>query len=184
MPFPTRSAEAGATDYYIFTQPCDFGSFASFASNASEGFSDQNIQLFEDIQDALSLRLELHTVRRGLNSLLNLYLGRNAAEQVMSGSFRLGRSQQIEAVIWMCDLRDFTSLTEGASVDELLEILNQYFSCVVRPIQDRGGEILKFIGDAVLAIFPVTTKDENDACERALEAAGESLERLAELNGV
>jgi adenylate cyclase len=109
-------------------------------------------------------------------------LGRNAAKHVISGSFRLGQSEDIEAVVWMCDLRGFTKLTEGAAIEDVLQSLNQYFSCVVGPIRSRGGEVLKFIGDAVLAIFPVEGKLEHDVCTEALHAARESLAALQQVN--
>jgi adenylate cyclase len=175
-------AKGGATDYYIFTISREFGAFVSFASDAVGGFRDEDIKLFDRIKNAVGLRLELYTARRSTDSLLHLYLGRNAAKHVMSGSFRLGKSEDIEAVIWMCDLRGFTSLTEGASIDEVLEILNEFFACVVPPIQKRGGEVLKFIGDAVLAIFPVEERSESDVCQSALDAAKESLDLLDALN--
>lgn len=175
-------AKAGATDYYLFTLPQEFGAFVSFASDAVGGFRDEDIKLFDKIKNAVGLRLELYTARWSTNSLLHLYLGRNAAKHVMSGSFRLGKSEDIEAVIWMCDLRGFTSLTEGASIDEVLKTLNQYFSCVLGPIRERGGEVLKFIGDAVLAIFPVDGHDKGEVCQSALDAAEESLELLKTLN--
>jgi adenylate cyclase len=175
-------AKGGATDYYLFTLPREFGAFVSFASDAVGGFRNEDIKLFDRIKDAIGVRLELYTARWGIDSLLHLYLGRNAAKHVMSGSFRLGKSEDIEAVIWMCDLRGFTSLTEGASIDEVLRTLNQYFECVVGPIRKRGGEVLKFIGDAVLAIFPIEEHTKSEVCHSSLEAAQESLELLQSLN--
>ncbi len=175
-------AKGGATDYYLFTLPQEFGAFVSFASDAVGGFRDEDIRLFDKIKNAIGLRLELYTARWGIDSLLHLYLGRNAAKQVMSGSFRLGKSEDIEAVIWMCDLRGFTSLTEGTSIDDVLQTLNQYFGCVVGPIRKRGGEVLKFIGDAVLAIFPVGENAMDEVCQTSLDAANESLELLKSMN--
>lgn len=184
LPYPIcrTLAKEGCTDYYIFTLPQEFGAFVSFASNAVDGFGEEDIELFDSIKNAVGLRLELYTARWSIDSLLHLYLGRNAARRVINGSFRLGKSEDIEAVIWMCDLRGFTSMTEGAAIDDVLKTLNQYFACVVGPIRKRGGEVLKFIGDAVLAIFPLSEDSEAQVCHSALEAAQDSLELLHQVN--
>lgn len=184
LPYPIcrTLAKAGCTDYYIFTLPREFGAFVSFASNAPDGFRDEDIALFDSIKNAVGLRLELFTARWGIDSLLHLYLGRNAAKHVINGSFRLGGCEDIEAVVWMCDLRGFTSMTEGAAIEDVLKTLNQYFGCVVGPIRNRGGEVLKFIGDAVLGIFPIGEESEAQVCQTALEAAKESLDLLHQLN--
>ncbi len=184
QPYPIcRSLAAqGGTDYFILTVPREFGAYASFATDAAGGFKDEHIALFREIFFNDTATTEIYTTNWGRDSLLNLYLGRNAASHVMRGAFRLGKREDIEAVIWMCDLRGFTALTESAPMDEVLQALNQYFACVVGPIRNRGGEVLKFIGDAVLAIFPVSTPSQSDACQNALDAARESIESLDTLN--
>ena len=176
LPYPIcrTLAKAGATDYYLFTLLLAVGAFVSFTTDEPKGFTDEHIAFFDAIEGAVGLRLELYTARRSIDSLLHLYLGRNAAAHVLSGSFRLGKSEDIEAVIWMCDLRGFTSLTDGAPIATVLETLNEYFGCIVSPVREHGGEVLKFIGDAVLAIFPVTEGNEDEVCRAALRAARQS----------
>jgi adenylate cyclase len=184
VPYPIcqKLARAGATDYYLFTLPREYGAFVSFTTDEVGGFTDEHIAIFDAIEDAVGLRLELYTARLSLESLLHLYLGRNAAAHVLSGSFRLGKSEDIEAVIWMCDLRGFTSLTDGAPIAEVLETLNEYFACIVEPVREHGGEVLKFIGDAVLAIFPVAEGNEDDVCRAALRAARQAFASLEAAN--
>ena len=83
------------------------------------------------------------------------------------------------AAIWFCDLRGFTALAERLDRDRLLACLNHYFDRMAKPVEDHGGEILKFIGDAMLATFPL---DTDDACRRALQAALDARSAMAQLN--
>jgi adenylate cyclase len=113
--------------------------------------------------------------------LLDVYLGQNAAERVLSGGFRRGSGQLLTAAIWYCDLRGFTSLSDRLPTREVVPLLDRYFETVAGPVVARGGEILKFIGDAVLAVFPTGPEGPRSACERALAAAEESLRVVADL---
>jgi adenylate cyclase len=101
---------------------------------------------------------------------------------VLAGEFQRGSGTAIRAAIWTCDLRGFTTLSDRRPPTEVTVILDAYFECVVAPIQAARGEVLKFIGDAVLAIFPVADDDPADACARALQAGREVLLGLARLN--
>jgi adenylate cyclase len=100
---------------------------------------------------------------------------------VLAGQIKRGDAQDIHAVIWFCDLRDSTPLADSMSRREFLALLNDYFECVLGPVQERNGEVLRFIGDAALAIFPVGERPA-EACTRARGAARESLERLNKQN--
>ena len=101
----------------------------------------------------------------------------------MGGLIRRGESVTIAAAIWQCDLRDFTAMSNQLPRDEVLAILNDYFDAVTRPVLARGGEILKFIGDSVLAIFPMKDDlDRDDKCRTALTAAEEALEAMRDVN--
>ena len=179
IPFPVcrELAEAGNTDYFVKAMPRDVSTYLSVSTDHAEGFSDENLEVLKAIMPAIMLRLELYCSHYALSSLLHLYLGGNAAERVIQGEFRLGGTADIHAVVWMCDLRGFTSLSEKNAPGDVLVALNQYFSCVVTSVQEHGGEILKFIGDAVLAIFPVAD-DERGACQRALLAARQAFAAL------
>lgn len=103
-------------------------------------------------------------------SLLSTYLGGNAAKRVLAGAFQRGRGEKIEAVIWSCDLRGFTSRADQQPVDEVLRDLDEYFAVVTEPIHVAGGEVLKFVGDAILAVFPFEVLG-GSACRAAFGAA-------------
>jgi adenylate cyclase len=124
---------------------------------------------------------EVMAWRRKAQNILETYLGRQAGDKVLSGLIRRGDGEETHAVIWFCDLRDSTPLANSMSRSEFLALLNEFFECVLGPVLEREGEILRFIGDAALAIFPVGA-DEADACRRALEAAKEAMQRMQTLN--
>src|SRR5262249_35940645 len=110
-----------------------------------------------------------------------VYLGKNAARRVLAGEVQRGRGEPIDAAIWFCDMRGFTALSERKRAAELVAVLDAYFDAVGSAIADLGGEVLKFIGDAVLAISPVGD-DPRGACERATAAAERAFASLARLN--
>ena len=123
--------------------------------------------------------------------LLSTYLGKRTGERVLSGFVKRGDGEKIHAVIWYCDLRDSTSLAESMPLESFLGTLNDFFDCVAGAVLDHGGEILRFIGDAALAIFPIggTTKPLQEACtptegscQRALTAARDARSRIEALN--
>ncbi|MGH8692259.1 MAG: adenylate/guanylate cyclase domain-containing protein, partial [Burkholderiales bacterium] len=114
-------------------------------------------------------------------NILDAYLGQQAGEKVLAGRIRRGDGEDINAVIWFCDLRDSTPLADSMSRQDFLRLLNEYFECVLGPVLEREGEVLRFIGDAALAIFPVGD-DPGPACAKALAAARDALERMDKLN--
>ncbi|MFL5322063.1 MAG: adenylate/guanylate cyclase domain-containing protein [Myxococcaceae bacterium] len=171
----------GGTDYVILSLVFGDGrrSFISFATDAKGGFTDEQVLRLQRLVPLLALRLELESALFATSTLLELYLGDKAADRVMAGEFRRGTGQLIRAAIWMCDLRGFTSLVDHTPVQQVVPVLDRYFECVARPVTARGGEILKFIGDAMLAVFPVTD-DPAAACRNAVEAASAALKDFAE----
>lgn len=175
--------EAGGTDYLILPVAFRNGahSFVSWATDRPGGFRDEEIALLEALVSTLSLRFELESTRFATESLLETYLGRSAADRVTSGTFKRGQGASIRAVIWTCDLRGFTRMVDSSPLAEVLEALDHYFACVAAPILGHGGEVLKYIGDAVLGIFPIDG-DPAAAARSALEAAAEAFARMAECN--
>jgi adenylate cyclase len=119
-----------------------------------------------------------------MRSLLDVYLGHNAARRVLAGAFRRGGGETIRAAIWSCDLRGFTSMADRLPAAEVVATLDRYFETVCAPIAEGGGEVLKLIGDAVLAIFPISPAagDEAAACRRALAAAKGAIEGIRRWN--
>jgi adenylate cyclase len=101
----------------------------------------------------------------------------------LDGSFRRGGGELIRAAIWFCDLRNFTSMSDRMAPHEVVEVLDVYFDRVAGAVTARGGEVLKFVGDAILAIFPIGS-DASAACRNALRAADEALTSLRNLNEV
>ncbi|MEW5851543.1 MAG: adenylate/guanylate cyclase domain-containing protein [Myxococcota bacterium] len=173
----------GGTDYlalplYIEEQV----TAVSWATDAPGGFSDENVALLTELMPFLEIRLRLESARFAMDSLLEVYLGHNAARRVSQGVVRRGTGERIAAAIWFCDLRGFTTMADGIPPDVVVKTLDSYFERVGEAVLRRGGEILKFIGDAILAIFPVGEPGPGQACDDALRAAREALEALAALN--
>jgi adenylate cyclase len=164
--------EAGYTDYVALVVPFRDGrrTFISWATRRPGGFRDGELARLRSLIPVLSLRLELASADHAMRSLLDVYLGHNAARRVLAGAFRRGGGETIRAAIWSCDLRGFTAMADRLPAAEVVATLDRYFETVCAPIAEGGGEVLKFIGDAVLAIFPAGD-DEVAACRRALAAA-------------
>jgi adenylate cyclase len=114
-------------------------------------------------------------LRRTATNLLNTYVGRQAGERILAGKIRRGHVEAIRASIWLSDMRGFTSLSERLPTQDLVDFLNRYFDCQVPVIFDHGGEVLKFMGDGLLAIFPLAGDggDADAVCRRALSCARE-----------
>jgi adenylate cyclase len=177
----------GVTDYLVL--PVRFSgdriNATSIATDRPNGFTDVEIERFKTLVPLLALVLEVKETRRIASTLLDTYLGRDAGRRVLGGLIRRGDGVTIAAALWYCDLRNFTATTEALSRAETITLLNDYFECMVAPVHRHGGEVLKFIGDALLAIFPmVDDLDRDRACRAALAAAEEALADLDKLNRV
>src|SRR5262249_18520980 len=136
-------------------QPFGRTQAVTWATRHPDGFSDSQIGGILELLPALAACTESRTMRRMLKGLLAVYLGSSAGARVLAGSIRRGEGETIAAAIWLCDLRDFTATSEVLPSAELIALLNEYFELMAGPVEDHGGEILKFIGDAMLAIFPI-----------------------------
>jgi adenylate cyclase len=130
----------------------------------------------------MSAPLQAVVVHNVTKSLLQAYLGRRSSEKVLNGTVRRGTGEMIEAVIWISDLRDFTQLSEALSPDQVIQALNDSCARVVGAIHPFGGEVLKFIGDGLLAIFPLAPHGAKAACGAALAAARAAREGMARLD--
>ncbi len=175
----------GATDYAIFAirLPGGVRSSVSITSDAPDGFSEMQMTAFRTLIPLLSLIIEAREWAYIARSLMHVYLGNNAGEAVLSGQIQRGDARTIAAAIWYCDLRGFTQMSNELPRDLVIATLNDYFDTVARPVIARGGEILKFIGDAMLAIFPMQDDlDRDGKCRIALDAAMAALDGLRDLN--
>ncbi len=177
--------DAGATDYVLIRM--DFSDRSAhcitMTSHRPGGFTTAELCLVSDLLPYMARLAEVQATRFLATTLLDTYVGKDAGARILVGNIRRGSGESVRAVIWFCDLRDFTVLSDAMTRDELIELLNDYFDCVGPPLRERGGEILKFIGDAMLGIFRVADADaERDACEKALATAETALGNLADLN--
>src|SRR5271169_1618770 len=177
--------EDGVTDYVItplrFTN--DEIHFASWATRQPSGFTDAQIAVIQSIAAPLARVAEIRAWYRVTNNLLSTYVGQNAGARVLAGQIRRGFSEEIHAAIWLSDMRGFTKLADRLRPQALVDLLNRYFDCQVPPILDHGGEVLKFMGDGLLAIFPIGARsDSANVCAAALEAAHGARANVAALH--
>ena len=118
------------------------------------GFSDADIEDLTRLVDMIGAIMEMHIEHGVADTVANTYLGRQISERVLNGAIRRGEGEEIRAVLWFSDMRDFTGLNERLPPDQVLELLNNYFQLVGDALSSHGGEILKFIGDGVMGYFP------------------------------
>jgi len=177
--------DAGATDYIAIGLPRSDGNVyrTSWTTDRDSGFSDAEIERLLALRPALGVVVELQSRAEMTKSVLDLYLGREAGRRVYAGDIQRGDGKTIHSVLWMCDLRGFTSLSDRIPLPFLIAVLNDYFEAVTGPIHAHGGEVLKFIGDAVLGIFRIEDEREiTEICERALGAAELAVANMHILN--
>lgn len=182
------SAE-GATDYLaiplVFTDNSVHA--ISFASSREGGFNDDELWVTERIQLPLARVAEIYAFKRTAQVLLDAYLGHQSGTRVLKGKIRRGDGDRINAVIWFTDLRHSTDLADQLPQAEFLSLLNDYFEAMAGSVLEHDGEVLRFIGDAALAIFPVgehPTQSVVTACRAAGRAALTALTRIDGLNTV
>lgn len=181
--------KAGVTDYYGQLIPFTFHRHSTFLVNTDEpdGFSDEDIAKFQRLVLHLAPIVEVIVTHGIAVGLLDTYLGPRTGQKVFTGLIKRGDGEEIDAALWFSDLREFTRLTETSSAEDVLGLLNAYFEHVHSAVTAYGGEILRFIGDAMLIVFPVQegkepAKARRDACRAALDAAVDAFNSLAVLN--
>ena len=178
-------AARGATDYIVYPMPLEderSWAIASFATDRPGGFTSVVLAALEAITPALGAVAEIYGKRRDVIDLLRAYVGRAPAEQIRRGGVSLGGGHTIRAIIWFCDMRDFTGLSERLDRDAMLELLADYFAAMVGAVEAAGGDVLKFMGDGLLAAFGYTAATGADAAARALDAALQAQASLAAAN--
>jgi adenylate cyclase len=174
----------GFTDYWAIGVPFSDGSnkVLTVATKRAGGFTADETATFMALIPALAMNLEIQALRRTAQTLLNVYVGRHAGRRVLDGAIKRGTGETIPAVVWVCDVRGFTRLSEELPREKLIELLNDYFGVMCRAVEQNQGEVLKFIGDALLAIFPISGEDPAPACQQALTAARAAVTGIDELN--
>ena len=173
----------GATDYLIFPVESPFGfesHVMSYVSAAPGGFRQAEIDVLTGFARDVALIADMRSQRQIAENVLSAYLGAQTGPRVLAGQIRRGTGIPINAAIWSSDLRGFTALSDSAPAAQVIGALNELFDLQAQAIAAHGGEILKFIGDGVLAIFPAETEGQKRrAAENALAAAQETLRALA-----
>jgi adenylate cyclase len=173
-------AEQGATHYAVYPLPGMEGQI-SLVTRSPQGFTDSQLAYIETSLSALSLLLDDALKALIIDTVLDCYVGHSPAAQIKRGNIRPGAMMPMHGAIWFSDIRGYSTHTQNMPPDEFIAKLNAYYECVVPIIYEHQGEVLKFIGDAVLAIFADDTAgSEGDACRRALAAAQASNAALLE----
>jgi len=177
----------GFTDYVAMPMIFSDGQInvLSLATKRVGGFSTDELGAIYEIMPVVSRLFEAHYLRRMAITLLDTYLGEQTGRRVLEGRIKRGDGDNIYAVIWLCDLRHSTELADTMSRHDYLELLNEFLEVMAGSVLDAGGEVLRYIGDAALAIFPITDDiglGVPEATKKAADAARDAVERMATLN--
>ena len=175
----------GATDYVAMAMSAGLigGVIGTWTTDRRGGFTTPELVLVEGELRAAAMAIENTNLRKIAVHLLDTYLGPRAGSRVLTGEISRGSGETLEAVIWLVDMRGFTTLSDTLPRDELIALLNEYYDAVIEPVQAHGGEVIKFMGDGVLAIFPTDSDiGPKTVCDESLAAADEALAALARRN--
>jgi adenylate cyclase len=153
--------------------------YSSWVTARVDGFADAHIAALSRVVPTLALAVKAAALARMTGTLMQTYLGRDAGRRVLSGRILRGVADRIDAVIWFSDLRGFTRITDSAP-EQVIPLLNDYADVIVSAIHGQGGDVLKLIGDGILAIF--AADDRAHACAAALAAATAARSEVAALN--
>jgi adenylate cyclase len=190
FPLLEELAAAGATDY--FAEVVRFGSMGdasrgtgvgySFATDRPCGFDDDDLALLKAVLPAVSLAMMTHAGHTIASGLLEAYLGTDAGRRVHAGAIERGSVESIRAVLWYADVRAFTALADTTPGTAVVELLDEVFEALAASLRPHGGQILKFLGDGMLAIFPFDDATRERTCRRTLDAATEAMHAVDRLN--
>ena len=175
----------GVTDYIALPMLFTNGAInaSSWTTKQPGGFTEQQLGHLRRLVIALSRLIEIISLHRTASLLLDTYVGNRAGARILGGQIRRGHTETMHAAVWLSDLRGSTALSDRLPAETVVEILNLYFDCQVASIRAHGGEVLKYMGDGLLAVFPVDeyVGDDRQVCARVLEAARESRASVADL---
>lgn len=180
--------ETGITDYFAFVQRFESASsqamMGSWSTDIEEGFSDSAISALLRIQNQLAVATRMAVLGKLADNMLSTYLGSDAGKRVLNGQIKRGDGETIRAALVMADMRNSTGLAEELGRQVYIEMLNQFYDAIAVPFNSGGGQILSFIGDGFLAVYPCERHQEPSriACRAALAAANAATASMAELN--
>jgi adenylate cyclase len=180
--------ELGVTDYmafrHLFHSGKDQGMMGSWSTDAPGGFSESMIAALLRVQNHLAVASKMAVLNRLADNMLTTYLGNDAGKRVLSGNIRRGQGDTIRAALVMADMRGSTMLAEREGREIYIDTLNQFFDAIATPFNRRGGQILSFLGDGFIAVYPCDRHREPSeiACRTALGAAFKASARIGALN--
>ncbi len=154
----------------------------TFATKSPGGFSGEDIAVLRAVRPALAALMEILAIHRVAREVLQTYVGTEPQRRIMSGDVIRGEVLRIRAAILFADMRSYTSITSSMTPERATDLVNQYYDCVVPAVEDHGGEVLKFIGDGILAIVRAGQGAEAEACSQAYDAAATALAAVAARN--
>jgi adenylate cyclase len=183
-----KMVEAGHTDFvamaHRFAQAGTIGEmdcfFSHFATKHPDGFSDHDMNILRKLVPVLALAIKCIALGRIARTIAEVYLGEDAARQVLEGKISRGKSERISAALWFSDLLNYTKISDSAAPEEIIPFLNDYSEVVISAIHEAGGNVLKLIGDGILAIFK--GEEPAETCCAALRAESLLREKLGKLN--
>jgi adenylate cyclase len=186
FPIVEEMRAEGVTDYIAMPLPFINGTVnaSSWTTKQPGGFTDEQLAALRQVVTPLARVIEIFSLTRTAASLLDTYVGNRAGERILGGQIRRGHTETMNAAIWLSDLRGFTALSDRLPAETIVDILNNYFDCQVAAIRAHGGEVLKYMGDGLLAVFPIDeyVGDAQQVCSRVLEAAHESRASVADMH--
>lgn len=179
--------EMGQTDYLALVYRIKQASrvedidafYARWTTTRPGGFTEEEVNQLCRLTPHLGLAIRSAAQTKLAKTLVEAYLGRDPGRRVLSGGIHRGAVQKINAVLWFSDMSGFTRLSETAETGQLIPLLNDYAEAVIQSVQSAGGDVLKLIGDGVLAIFAGAKPPL--ACRAAMRAERDMRERLADL---
>lgn len=181
FPVLKEIAEKGMTDYLAIITALSvtktakdtpsLGIIGTWATDRAGGFSDSELTALQRIQRRFAVACKTVIQARIARNISETYLGREAGSRVLAGSIRRGDGNETRAVVWYNDMRNSTALADTMPGRDFIQLLNEYFDCTATPIIEAGGEVLDFIGDGVLAIFPYSDAEEQKGAVRAAMTA-------------
>jgi adenylate cyclase len=188
FPVLTDLAANGTTDYVAYCNRLGgaliIGEmdciFSSWTTDRPDGFSDSDLAILDYIMPSIASAVLGSSLGRIAGTLVETYLGRDAGRRVLRGSIERGLAERMHAILWFSDLKGFTRLVDTVAPEQIIPLLNDYAEAIVSSIHEHEGQVLKFIGDGVLATFEAG--EPAAACGRALDAARAALQRVDDLN--
>ncbi len=155
----------------------------TFATRSPDGFSDDDILILRSVFPAIAACQEILVMHRILKEVVRMYVGNEPHKRILAGDVRRGEVSRIESAILFVDMRGFTRLTSSMDAEDVTALINDYYDCVVPHVEEAGGEVLKFIGDGVLAIFRAASSSGQRACASAIDTSEKILAAVDGRNG-